>query len=216
MADLRQFSELGPELDFLALRLTLGEEGNLRDRVSRLLRAGTLVGVVRGIYVTAPELRKRPVSLEILANMINGPSYVSFEYALSRAGLIPEAAVAITSASATRNRRYVTPLGAFLYRRLPPAVYRFGWTRQELADGSGYLVARPEKALLDWLFVAGAARSVRALEERLESDLRLDRAAFESLDRERLAEYVALMPGRTFAIHFRKLLERRRGGAIHA
>jgi hypothetical protein len=172
------------------------------------MKSGQIVGVVPGIYVTAQEFRKRPVSLEILANKIFGPSYVSFEYVLSRAGLIPEGLRAITSATPKRNRDFDTPLGRFSYRHLPLAAYCFGWTREELADGAGYLVALPEKALLDWLYRAGSLRSVSALEERLLEDLRLDWDLFRDLDQARLAGYAARMPGATFRVHFTRLLGR--------
>jgi hypothetical protein len=91
MAKMRQLANLGPELDFLSLANIAGEEVDLRGRVSRWIRSGELQGVVKGIYVTAPELRKRPLSHEILANKIYGLSYASFEYVLSLAGLIPKA-----------------------------------------------------------------------------------------------------------------------------
>ena len=116
MAETRQVAGLGPELDFLALSGLAGDAGNIRDRASRWMKSGDLIGIVPGIYVTAPELRKRPVSLEILANKIFGPSYVSFEYVLSRAGLIPEGVRAVTSATPKRNRDFDTPLGRFSYR----------------------------------------------------------------------------------------------------
>jgi predicted transcriptional regulator of viral defense system len=193
----------------------LGEEGNLRDKVSRLMKAGELVGITRGIYLTAPELRKRPASREVLANMIYGPSYVSFEYVLARAGLIPEAVTTISSATPKRNRRFDTPIGSFSYRHLPPEAYRFGWTREELPDGAGFLIALPEKALLDWIYVSGAVRSVRALEAMLYEDLRLDADVLSSpdgaLDLERLAAYAARMPGATFRIHLAALLGRLHG-----
>ncbi|MBL8967902.1 MAG: hypothetical protein JNG85_12920 [Spirochaetaceae bacterium] len=211
MAVKRQLAEQGPELDFLAVAGIGGEKGNVRDKVSRWLKAGDIIGVVKGIYVTAPELRKRPVSLEILANLIYGPSYVSFEYVLAREGLIPEAATSLTSATPKRNRDFDTPLGPFSYRHLPAAAYSFGWTRRELPDGSGWLEAHPEKALLDWLYRSGSLRSVSALEERLFEDLRLDQELFRDLDRERLAGYAALMPGATFRVHLAKLL-----GRLHA
>ncbi len=185
-----------------------GEGGDLRGRVSRWMRSGELQGVVKGIYVTAPELRKRPLSLEILANKIYGPSYVSFEYVLSRAGLIPEAVRTLTSATPKRNRDFDTPLGRFSYRHLPPAVYSFGWTRREHSDGSGWLEALPEKALLDWLYRSGSFRSVKALEERLFEDFRLDPDLFRGLDWQRLMEYTSRMPGSTFRIHLMKLLRR--------
>lgn len=208
MAETRHLSELGPELDFLAVAALGGEEGDIRGRVSRWMRAGDLVGVVKGIYVTAAELRKRPVSLEILANKICGPSYVSFEYVMSRAGLIPEAVRSITSATTKRNRDFDTPLGRFSYRHLPLAAYSFGWTREELGDGSGFLIARPEKALVDWLYRAGSLRSAKALEERLFEDLRLESEVLRSLDAERLGEYARRMPGATFQVHLAKLLEK--------
>lgn len=206
-----QLSVAGPELDFLRLEGLFEKTVNIRDKVSRLIKAGTLVGVVRGIYTIAPELQKRPVSREILANMISGPSYVSFEYVLSRAGLIPEAVMSVTSATPKRNRRYDTPLGGFLYIHLPLAVYGFGYTREALSDGAGYLIAHPEKALLDSLYVRGAVRSLRGLEARLFEDLRIDEDALAGLDRERLLAYAARMPGDTFRVWLPKLMEKLNG-----
>jgi hypothetical protein len=206
--EIRHVSRLGPEIDFLALSQVAGERGNVRDKISRWMKTGAVIGVVPGIYVTANEFRKRPVSLEILANKIFGPSYVSFEYVLSRAGLIPEAVQAVTSATVKRNRDFDTPLGHFSYRHLPREAYVFGWTRMALNDGAGYLMAFPEKALMDWLYRSGSIRSVLALERRLFEDLRLDRELFRDLDRSRLDEYADRMPGSTFKEHFKKLLRR--------
>lgn len=207
MVNLRQISDLPPELDILSLKAAIGENGNIRDRISRLIKSGDLIGVVPGIYGLAKELRKRPLSAEILANMIYGPSYISFEYALSRAGLIPEGVRGITSATPRRNRDFNSPLGPFSYRTLPLPVYSFGWIRESLNDGSGYLIARPEKALLDTLYRSGAVRSVRALYSLLFDDLRIDPAAFQSLDMTVFAAYAARVPGATFSKFIPKLLE---------
>ena len=163
MAEIRQLAELGPELDFLAVSGLAGDAGNVRDRASRWMKSGELVGVVPGIYVTAPK----------------------------------------------RNRDFDTPLGRFSYRHLPPGAYSFGWTREELVDGAGYLVALPEKALLDWLYRSGSVRSASALEARLFEDLRLDRDLFRDLDHKRLAQYALRMPGATFRLHLPRLLGRR-------
>jgi hypothetical protein len=205
---MRHLAGLGPELDFLAITGLFGEGASTRAKVSRCMKSGDIVGVVPGIYVTAVELRKRPVSLEILANKIFGPSYVSFEYVLSRAGLIPEGVRAVTSATTKRNRDFDTPLGRFAYRHLPTSVYSFGWTCEELDDVAGYLIARPEKALLDWLYRSGSVRSVKALESRLFDDLRLDPKLFCDLDLKRLADYARGMPGDSFQVHFPKFIGR--------
>lgn len=208
MAEIRQVAELGPELDFSSIAAVLQDVEDVRGKVSRLVKTGELIGVVRGIYVTAPEYRKRPVSLEILANMIYGPSYVSFEYVLERAGLIPEAVRGITSATPKRNKDYETALGHFSYRRLPLAIYSFGYRREELEDGSGYLIACPEKALLDWLYLSGSVRSSKALEGRFYDDLRLDPEALGELDRERLLAYAGRMPVRDLKTHLARVLEK--------
>ncbi|HAP44072.1 MAG: hypothetical protein A2087_12805 [Spirochaetes bacterium GWD1_61_31] len=208
MANIRHLASLGPELDFLSLLNGDSKEGDARGRVSRWLRSGALIAIVKGMYVTAPELRKRPVCLEILANKIFGPSYVSFESVLSRTGLIPEAVHGVTSATVKRNRHFDTPFGRFSYQHLPSIIYSFGWTRYELPDGAGWLEALPEKALLDWLYCAGTVRSVSALEGRLFEDLRLDPDRFRALDRIRLEDYARRMPGATFQVHLPKMLGR--------
>jgi len=52
-----------------------------RDRVTALLRDGHILRVKKGLYVKND--RKEPFSREILANLIDGPSYLSLEYALA-------------------------------------------------------------------------------------------------------------------------------------
>ena len=121
MADTRQFAFLIPELDFLAATKLTGENGNIRDRVSRLMKSGKIQGVVPGIYISSVEFRRRPVSLEILANKIYGPSYVSFEYVLARAGLIPaELAERVAEAyRVLRRRQHALRLQGAEKARLP-------------------------------------------------------------------------------------------------
>ena len=47
--------------------------------------------------------RHSPLNLEMIANLIYGPSCLSFEYALTRYGLIAERSIVVTSLS---YRRY--------------------------------------------------------------------------------------------------------------
>lgn len=208
MVETRQIAILPPEVDFLAISAVAGEKGNVRDRVSRLMKSGEIQGVIPGIYVTAPEFRKRPVSMEILANKIFGPSYVSFEYVLAHAGLIPEAVQGITSATPKRNRDFDTHLGRFSYRHLPLEVYSFGWTQETLTDGSGFLIATPEKALLDLLYRSGSVRSLKALEIRLFEDFRLDLHSLRTFDVNRLSEYVVRMPANSLRVYLTRFLEK--------
>lgn len=211
VAEILQIAELSPELDFLSLAALFKMGTNVRDRISRWMKQGQIIGIVPGLYVSRPELRRRPVCMEIMANRIYGPSYVSFEYVLSAAGLIPEAVSSLTSATVKRGRNVHTPIGSFLYHHLPMKAYTFGIVRHELADGSGYLIARPEKALLDTLYRSGAVRSTRALECRLYEDLRVDPGCLRDLDRTLLTEYAQRMPGATLNQHFSAILRRLHG-----
>ncbi len=211
VAEILRIAELPPELDYLSLAALIKVGSNVRDRISRWMKQGHIIGIVPGLYVSKPELRRRPVSMEIMANRIYGPSYVSFEYVLSAAGLIPEAVPTLTSATVKRGRIVHTPIGSFLYHHLPLKAYTFGIVRHELADGSGFLMARPEKALLDTLYRSGAVRSRLALEHRLYDDLRIDQDHLRDLDRSLLAEYAQRMPGDIFRLYFTAVLRRFHG-----
>ncbi|MDR1785199.1 MAG: type IV toxin-antitoxin system AbiEi family antitoxin domain-containing protein, partial [Spirochaetaceae bacterium] len=121
-------------------------------RLSRLLKAGRLIRLRRGLYTddaATPRLT--------LAPLIYGPSYVSFQTALAAAGLIPERVEAVMCAAfhKNKNRVFRTPLGEYRYLYLPDAVYPYGVNLVETAAGNGqavsWLMATPEKALCDAL-----------------------------------------------------------------
>lgn len=85
------------------------------------------------------------------ANRIYAPSYVSLERALKFYGLIPEEIFQVTSVSTKKTTRFVTPIGHFQYRHLKPGLY---WGYQLLDfENQKMLVAEPEKALLDYLYL---------------------------------------------------------------
>ncbi len=89
MEQLRQFIPY-EEFDYLTLVGSLKTYARPRDKITALLRAGTIVRVKKGLYVFGPPLRREAYSQELLANWIYGPSYLSLEYALGRYGMIPD------------------------------------------------------------------------------------------------------------------------------
>ncbi|MFZ4438568.1 MAG: type IV toxin-antitoxin system AbiEi family antitoxin domain-containing protein [Syntrophales bacterium] len=91
----------------------------------------------------------RPFSREVLANLICGPSYLSLDSALYHHGLIPERPAAVTSVVFGRPRRFSTPVGLFIYRPLSFRPYRIGIDLAVSATGRPFLIAIPEKALVD-------------------------------------------------------------------
>lgn len=173
------------EFDYQTLVSALDEYSRPRDRITGLLRQGVITQVRKGLYVFNKPLAKHPVSAELLANLIHGPSYVSMDSALARHGLIPEQVHAVTSASTGRARRFSTPLGLFTYARIPRGVFSAGVERLELPDGRAFLVAGPEKALADKVFTDRGLvlRSDAAMELYLFDSLRIDRSSLAGLDR---------------------------------
>lgn len=119
-----------------------------RDKVSRLLAAGDIIRVRKGLYLFAERFRGAPICRELLANLIHGPSYVSLDYALSFHGLIPERVEEITSVCTGRSCRFDTPAGVFSYRSL--SIDRYSWGAElMIVSGSSFLMAKPAKALAD-------------------------------------------------------------------
>lgn len=170
------------------LLLELSDYGTPQTRIQRMVKNGSLIKIRRGLYETDPN-----VPAYLLAGVIYGPSYLSFSYALSRYGLIPERVETCTSATFGKNRSklFQTSLGIFSYRDIPKAAYPYGVHWQQEGEYS-YLIASPEKALCDMLYIKPPAGSLRALTEMLFADLRLDEEAFASLQQKRLLSLTEL------------------------
>ena len=198
MATLRQQIDR-EEFDYPALMDALSSYANPRSKVTALLRSGEIIRVKEGLYVFGDDLRRRPYSRLVLANLVYGPSMVSLDSALSCHGLIPERVEAVTSAATRRSRSFDTPVGSFLYRQVPPGYFHLGMDRVDEGD-LAYLIAVPERALADKILDdrGHKMRSRIDAERYLVDDLRIDREDVTGLDHElmeRLAE----------AAHSRKL-----------
>lgn len=156
----------------------LSSYSNPKNKIGRMVDAGELVPIRRGLYETDAH-----APAHCLASSIYGPSYLSFEYALSRRGLIPEHVRAFTSATCgkRRSKRFETPFGRFEYRDVPTSV--FPHEVECAVEGEyPYWIATAEKALCDKLYTLSPMQSRNALEELLLDDMRVDEEACYSLD----------------------------------
>ena len=176
------------EFDYQTLSGALKRYACPRDKISDLLKKGIIIRVKKGLYVFGEEYRKRPYSIEILANLIYGPSYISLDYALQHYGLIPERVEAVTSVTTGRSRSFNTPVGLFTYRRIPLKAFRTGMDRLEIDGGRAFLIATAEKALADKLYVdrGSGIRTQKMLAVYLEDNLRIDRLSLVGLNDESL------------------------------
>ncbi|GHT62619.1 hypothetical protein FACS1894109_21490 [Spirochaetia bacterium] len=157
-------------------------------RLTRMLKSGTLVQLRRGLFVDNPArlpADNMAVSRRGIAAALYGPSYISFQYALAAAGLIPDRVSVLTSATYNKNKDklFRTPLGEFRYLYLPAAVYPYGITMEE-EDGMSYLIATPEKALCDMVYKTPTVTTLTGINALLLEDWRMDRDELVKLDRE--------------------------------
>lgn len=186
--DLRRRIE-GEEFDYQVLLDSLKQYERPRDKITSLLRQGVIIRVKKGIYVFGQKYARRPFSREILANMIYGPSCISLDFALQYHGLIPERVEAITSVTSGRGRRFVTPVGLFIYRRVPPEAFPVGVDQVQFNDGRTFLIAVPEKALADKIQEdrGTGIRSQRDMLWYLIENLRIDGESLSKLNVETLS-----------------------------
>lgn len=153
-----------------------------RNKISKLIANGDIIPLKQGLYILAKKYRK-PLVLELAANLIYGPSYISLDYALSYYGLIPEKAYNITSVTSVRYKKYQTNIGVFVYRQLKPDYYRIGFKTNQ-REGISYLIAYPEKALCDKLYLAPSQNSISNMEQLLFEDLRISSLSLKELNSE--------------------------------
>ena len=170
------------------LRERWKEYGDPAGKISRMEQRGELFRLTRGVYETDPDAPGH-----CLAGAILGPSYLSFDFALSRYGLIPEAVPVFTSATFARRKvkEYHNAFGQYSYRDVPAEVYPYG-IRIEREKGYAFQIASPEKALCDKLYTMPPVMSRREIHAMLFEDLRIDREAFDSLDTAGLLEIAGL------------------------
>lgn len=166
-------------LDYAYLLEQVKDYQSPKAKITTMIKSGEIIRVRRGLYVPG---RGKSYSLKTLANRIYGPSYISFEYALSYYNLIPEKVTTMISASLAKNKRkeFRTPVGTFVYQSVAPGLYPYGVTRRE-EEGSPFLIATREKAICDTLSKLKGHTHRSSLEELLYEDLRMEEEDILSL-----------------------------------
>ncbi|MEA3417967.1 MAG: hypothetical protein U9Q90_01115 [Campylobacterota bacterium] len=162
---------------------------NVNAKISYMVNKGELIRLKKGIYVLGADYQKGPVDIISVANILYAPSYVSYDYALSYYGLIPERVYEITSATLRGKKSFETDLGRFSYKPVPLQVYAIGVDWLYDSVNGGKLIAAPEKALCDKVRSdRGMGRlSQEKLAVYLEYDLRIEWDGLRSLDTDLIA-----------------------------
>mgnify|MGYP004631616663 FL=1 len=172
-------------------------------RIQSMVKKGELIPLKRGMYETdstAPGF--------LMANAMLGPSYISFEYALSYHSMIPERVMTYTSATFGKNKKkeFTNSFGTFTYRDIPQEVFPYYYNR-EFYGNRPYLMASREKALCDQLYIAAPIRGIHDFEEFLFDGMRLDEDIFDSLDFVKIKR-IAPLYHKTNLYQLKKLIEK--------
>jgi predicted transcriptional regulator of viral defense system len=139
------------------------DPGFHRRRLNDWQEKGYLRKVVKGYYMFSDTSLNENILFET-ANRIYTPSYISLEMALSYYGLVPEAVYGITSVTTRLTRTFSTQMGEFLYRTLRPRLF-YGYTIVEYSAGKHFMIASPEKAVLDYFYLHPSAKKTDDFEE---------------------------------------------------
>lgn len=113
-----------------------------------LQRQGVVQNVAKGVWTRGPGASPYVVAPLLLPR---SRVYVSFVSALHLHGVISQIPQEVTLASTAHTREINTRIGAFSVRRVAPYFFSgFGWYK----GGGKFLVAEPEKALVDCLYLS--------------------------------------------------------------
>lgn len=158
-----------------------------RNKIAKLIKAGDIIQLKRGLYVLGEKYQKSYIP-ELVANLLYGPSYISTDYALRYYSMIPETVFSLTSVSVLRKKQYHTPIGSFLYQQLKPEYYSLGFKSEKMGD-LNFLIATPEKCLCDKLYFLKSQEDLEYLEQLLHEDLRIEPDTIKSLRKTYLKQY---------------------------
>lgn len=175
-------------MEFVSLLKLVGDDpifesslllsGNIDPKIVRLqltrwVNSGRIYQLRRGLYSIAPPYQKEKPHPFLIANHLQRASYVSLQSALAFYSLIPDTVNTIVSVTTGRPDRLETPLGTYEFRHIKTNLL-FGYQMTDLG-GQSALVATPEKALLDLIYLQPDGESLNYLRElRLQNVEQLD------------------------------------------
>ena len=143
---------------------------NPKMKLNRLVKSGKLFCIRRGLYNS-----EQHTASYLLAECVCSPSYLSFDFALSFYGIIPERVFTCTSATFRRGKRklYESSFGTFCYRDVPSTVFPY---EIKILNEEGYYfkIASPEKALCDKVYSVKPVRNLKGIQKLLLDDMRIE------------------------------------------
>jgi predicted transcriptional regulator of viral defense system len=185
------------------LMIALGGTPDSRyGKVKRALAVGELIRLRRGLYLPGmPRRYAAHIHPFEIAQWMYGPSYISFQAALSFHGLIPEAVYTITSANIHRAKEFSNTFGLFSYRPLPRFNFFVG-VELKTENENTFLIATPWKAILDYVY---SYKLNWIGLEPLEKSLRIEIEDLPKIDFALIKEYIAYYQSKRITLFLKSL-----------
>ena len=147
---------------------------DVRRQLDRWVKSGRVLKLRRGVYVLKRPYAGTAVHPFTAANALRKASYVSLQSALAYHGMIPEYVPVTTSVTTARPEELNTPIGRFQFRHVSTHLF-WGFTQVETARDQQALLASPQKAIVDLLYLTPRSDQPGYLRElRLERPERFD------------------------------------------
>jgi len=120
-------------------------------QLARWTKVKKLSQIRRGWYLIEKPWRLTDIPIPFIANNVVHPSYLSLDWALQYAGMIPEYVPNPTSITTERATRFSAQGTLFIYHHVRPSFFK-GY-RKVTVEGYELNIAYPEKALLDKIYL---------------------------------------------------------------
>ena len=188
----RQLNEIGTiPVTTSIIESLYPELKSANKKVTWLEKQGYIIRLKRGLYVVNPELSRKTLSSELIANHLYTPSYISMSTALRYYGLIPEAVYVNQSMTVKHSRCFQTPVGSYDYKYISREAFSIGVRSIHKGDYA-FLIASPEKALCDLIANSSKVnlRYIKDVEIYLEQDIRMDMDEFYKMDETIFGDYI--------------------------
>ncbi|MBI5414255.1 hypothetical protein HZA38_01945 [Candidatus Peregrinibacteria bacterium] len=163
--------------------MSIEEDNTAYHQAMGLIKAGVLERVVKGMYLLSSRV---PSDFEV-ANCIYTPSYISLESALNYYGILIQTPQQILSITTNITKQIYTGRKCFSFRHLNAKYF----TDYQKVDN--FLIATPEKALIDSMFFVALGRGSLFLEELL----------LDKIDVKRVKELASKIENTAFIKYFK-------------
>jgi predicted transcriptional regulator of viral defense system len=182
--DFEILANLPVKVDTLLLKDSFSHNKNPNKKIFDLKKKGYLQQIKRSQYFNTKSKYIATTNYENMANSMYFPSYVSMEWALQYYGLIMDRVTTVTSVTTLRSKEFKTPYAPFSYKHIAKNRYPVGYTSKTMNPNESFLIAKPEKALIDYINIKAKNLVIKSdsdIEDFLENDIRLDLTEFIKL-----------------------------------